>query len=65
MGTSSSVDRSCGFVITDAGRQGWREPEVCACRPELEGALLVCNKCGTVFAVLKAVSWSPPMCKRD
>lgn len=57
MRDTCSVVASCGYVLTPAGREALRSPERCECRPRVEGGLFVCDECGTVYAVLRQLSY--------
>jgi hypothetical protein len=50
-----SVAPSCGYVVTDAGREALREAEECQCRPAIRGRFVVCVDCGTALGALGQV----------
>lgn len=41
------------YVLTDEGRSALQVAEVCDCKPQVEGGLLVCPVCLTVYATLR------------
>lgn len=53
MATSGSVAAGCGYVVTDAGRDAANDSDGCRCVPQVDGGLLACSSCGTVYAVLR------------
>lgn len=57
MRASEGYSRSARFSITERGRRDLRYVPTCTCRPALDGLLLACKECGTVYAYLKEESW--------
>lgn len=50
----SSWPRSAGrFVVTPKGHADLLEAQTCECAPRLDGLLLTCRECGTVFGYLR------------
>jgi len=48
-----SVDRPCGFFVTESGKQPLTGTEECACTELLvQNGLYACWECGTVYAVV-------------
>lgn len=50
------------YVLTDLGRAAIADAQVCVCRWDFDGGLVVCHSCGTVYStssVLAASSRRP------
>jgi hypothetical protein len=54
MAAVRSVAASCGYVLTDSGRALMRDHDVCRCTPKIDGGLIACPDCHTVFGLLRA-----------
>ena len=52
MRDTRSVAAPCGFVLTPFGREGLETAETCSCRPAIDGGLVVCLDCDTVYGLL-------------
>jgi hypothetical protein len=50
-----SVRGSCGYVLTDMGRAALEERQLCACRIVLDGGILLCRDCETIYGLLSQV----------
>ena len=48
-----SVAHTEGFVLTAAGHEALLHAEVCECQVKLEGLLVVCRDCGTVYGYMR------------
>lgn len=51
-----SVNESCGYVVTDAGRREMAQEARCACRITFVGNLIQCPDCGTVYGLVADVA---------
>ena len=50
-----SVAASCGFVLTAKGREALKEAQLCACRIVMDGGLLMCRDCDTVYGLTSQI----------
>lgn len=55
MSNYASVRASTGYRITREGALAWRNLPTCNCCPKLDGLLIVCHECGTVFGTLRDI----------
>lgn len=49
----TSVNVSCGYVLTQSGKEAITDTARCDCVPQFCGGLLQCPSCGTVYALLR------------
>jgi hypothetical protein len=50
-----SVPAGGAYRITAEGKLAWRNLPTCKCCPKLDGLLITCQECGTVFGTLRDV----------
>jgi hypothetical protein len=50
-----SVAATCGYVLTAEGREALREADMCACQIVMDGGLIVCRDCDTVYGTIAQV----------
>lgn len=57
----STIVAKGGYVLTEAGKRAAHESEHCECVVSMRGLLLVCDRCETVFALLRpdSLDWPP------
>lgn len=53
MVSTGSVAASCGYVVTEIGRAAALDPGRCQCQYEIDGSLLKCSSCGTVYSMVR------------
>jgi hypothetical protein len=57
MRDNASVSRGCGFVLTNKGREALADEAICDCFWEFDGALVLCHKCDTIYAVVRSTDF--------
>lgn len=53
LNTFPSIGTSCGYVVTEKGRQDLARAERCICEIHIRGGMVECPHCGTVYGLVR------------
>ena len=53
MSVRDNIRSSCGYVITETGRQALAEADRCFCEIKIRGGIVECPHCGTIYGLVR------------